>query len=207
MTTYKLRLKSPKNHRHDEHGGTMKLPRTALGIVLALPSCISIQSQTSTPLPGQTTNGPCSPIFNGSNNTVNCNYPPGVRVILLANAKLAIAELKKLPGAKVEFTIVGGTNEIINFGNTVAALFRAGQWSAVGFNSVGQEDNYINGHVDHGEGVRCSGTGQAFETARTALALAGYPCIGPAYPAGGGRPNPNPPDVYVQIGTRIMPED
>jgi hypothetical protein len=184
----------------------MKSLRSTLLIASALLSGLSIQSQTPITTPGQTTNGPCSPIFNGSNNVLSCNYPPAARFILLANAKLAIAELQKLPGLRVEFTFVGGTDEITNFGNTVAALFREGQWTAAGFNSVGQENNFINGHMDHGEGVRCSGTGQAFETARNALALAGFPCVGPAYPAG-GRPNPNPPDVYVQIGSRIMPAD
>jgi hypothetical protein len=33
-------------------------------------------TQSTQPLPPQTTNGPCSPIFNGSNNTNNCTPQP-----------------------------------------------------------------------------------------------------------------------------------
>jgi hypothetical protein len=116
----------------------MKSLRSTLLVCSVLLSGSSVQSQTAITPPSQTTNAPCSPIFNGSNNIVNCNYPPGARVILLSNAKLAIAELKKLPGSRVEFTFVGGTDEINRFGNTVAALFREGQWTAAGFNSVGR---------------------------------------------------------------------
>ena len=135
--------------------------------------------------------------------------PPN-RLIMMPNALNAIAILKQAPpGSKVQFRIVGGSQEIDTFANNVAGMFQAAGWGFVSGTRTGQLNSIdALGRVSHGEGIECGGTDQdpMFERAKEGLAAAGYQCrvITQFAPGGGDKDKPY---IYIQIGTRILPED
>jgi len=97
----------------------MRLPAT---LTLFLFSTIGI-SQSTQPLPSQTTNGPCSPIFNGSNNTVNCT------IVTDYGTLRAVQQ-----GNSVVISAVGGRVEPVSFGlifDTEVTLVSSGSGSCM----------------------------------------------------------------------------
>ena len=150
---------------------------------------------------------------------------PSNRTIRMENARIAIADLQRAAGSKVQFCIIGGTEEINTFSNNVAGLFVEGKWKLVSGGRIAQLTlGDGQGHVSHGEGIECGGIAgnAAFEAEKSAMRDAGYPCREVLYtdrpfagklcgPVGKGHPSQttpeNIPDVYIQIGTRILPED
>jgi hypothetical protein len=155
----------------------------------------------------QTTNGPCSPIYNGNGNTTICNSPPGYRVIYMADAKKAIALLQaQPPTSKVRFTIIGGSAEINAFADNVGALFAEAHWTMLGVSRIGEMSGLeADGTISHGEGVVCRGINgnAAYEAAKLALAAAGHPCKARPFPSSPGALD----GVDIFIGTRILPQD
>lgn len=175
---------------------------------LFLTTVASHPQQTS--LPSQTTTGACSPIFNGSGNVNNCNTPPGDRVILLTNAKQAIAVLNRVPSpSKVSFTVVGGSPEITSFANSIITMFAAAHWDYNVERAGHVMTTEPDGSTDSGEGLICVGFSgsPAYEYARAALAAAGHPCK--AYQIRRSASDLKSVDetVSITIGTRIVPSN
>lgn len=200
--------------------------QTAASFIVGSGLLLSMSSLAQVSTGGQTTNAPCSPIFNGNGNTNTClvNIPPGDRVIYLDAAHKAIALLQKMPPtSKVEVAIVGGSREINTFAANIRALFVAAHWTVLPGEIIGEMTMMGDDGVDHGEGVVCSGvTGNAaYEAAKLALKTAGHPCRktydqppSPPEAASTSQPTPSPntrrpptPDISISIGTRIIPQD
>lgn len=168
-----------------------------------LPLAIHARGQISS----QSTSGPCSPIFNGDNNTNNCDTTPPPRRIQMADAKKAIAILQKAADSKVQFRIVGGSEEINGFSKNLAGMFQEAHWEMVPGSRTGELSVSDGFRTTHGEGIECGGRPSAsFEAVKAAFQAIGHPCR----TASVYRQNdPRQPafDVYVQIGTRIIPKD
>jgi hypothetical protein len=150
--------------------------------------------------------------------------PPPERNMKNENAYAAIALLNSAPrSSRVRFTIIGGDREINAFANQVGMLFQLtqGTWIIDGVNTIGQLISVGEGNIiSHGEGFHCSianAASGAGEIAIKALARSGYPCVrdpdrkGDPPPRGmpvpGQTPSPIlPVDLYLSIGTRIVPQ-
>ena len=136
--------------------------------------------------------------------------PPPPRVITNDKAYPAIAVLKTAPkGSRVEFSIVGGGSEVIQFANQVGALFAHsdGIWNITGVNRTGEMEQMMSdGSVSHGEGFHCYvyNSSAAGEIAVKAMAVSGYSCE-----RGDRQHNPTTEnsavDLLIEIGTRIIP--
>ena len=128
---------------------------------------------SSTPAPQQTVNAPNGigsiggTLINPQVNNFGKIIPPN-RTILLARARIAIEDLQKAAGSKVQFRIVGGSDEINAFSNNLAGLFVEGKWILVPGSRTGQlSASDGQGHISHGEGVECGGVAgsKAFDAA------------------------------------------
>jgi hypothetical protein len=127
----------------------------------------------------------------------------------MANATRAIDILKRAPaGSKVQFRIVGGSDEINKFSNNIAAIFQMGGWAFVPGSRTGTLISVDEkGRISHGEGIDCGGTANdpSFEAAKAALEVAGYPCRVESFTQ--NISDPNGSYIYIQIGSRILPDE
>jgi hypothetical protein len=178
-------------------------------IMQKLDEILAAQSKSEKPVCDSTTMSNCA-LNNYGNQTINGFVPPPFRRIQNANALQAIEILKKSPsGSKVDFSIVGGDKEIMEFARQVGALFQAasGIWTINHVNRTGELTMMDeNGMVSHGEGFQCwvtSGS-KAGEIAVMALQASGYPCE--RHPDRSAAANDKQQgDIELQIGTRIIP--
>jgi hypothetical protein len=192
-------------------------------INLKLDELIKIASRPAQPVCDNNTLTNCVAGDNYGSQTVNGFVPPPPRQMTTANAYGAIALLRTAPtGSRVRFMIVGGEKEINGFAAQVVRLFNDtnGGWAIDNITTVGQLTSMGTGPdgnlVSHGEGFHCSvgnPRSGAGEIAIQALAKTGYPCLRdpdtPDSPAPQQRTSPGetprPVDLYVTIGTRIIP--
>lgn len=79
---------------------------------------------------GQATYGDCSPIFNGSGNSLNC-FPKPRHVVLTGPAKSeAIAHLNAKPG-KIKFTYLASDPEVDQFVTELKSFFHETDWTTL----------------------------------------------------------------------------
>jgi len=150
--------------------------------------------------------------------------PPPPRQMTIPNANAAIALLKTAPkGSRVAIQITGGDSEINSFTSQVVRLFNDtnGTWAIANISRAGMTILMTDNGVYNGSGFHCSVANNASgagEIAVKALAMTGYPCVrdpdiynpppqtpSVAQPNGQNPPAPPPVDLYLSIGTRIVP--
>jgi hypothetical protein len=103
----------------------MKWPSIVCGIILVLSPSAFPQTSTG----GQTTNGPCSPIFNGSGNTNNCT-PPSRHIS--ADFSKSGAEFLSAYPAKIQIIYPSTDAEAYNYAMEITSMLKAAGWEVVG---------------------------------------------------------------------------
>jgi len=148
----------------------------------------------------------------GAQATYNGNIPPPRREMLISNMLIASNILSTAPkGSRVSITRVGQSDEINKFASEVDELFFHSNfvWIVDPPNNVGELHLFNENGVSHGEGFHCSVSNSksgAGLIAIQALAKAGYPCVRDS-DTPTDHSDPHPVDIYLTIGTRIIPPD
>jgi hypothetical protein len=160
--------------------------------------------------------------FGQATETGRAPSPQPPRQMTVPNAYAAIALLRTAPkGSRVVIHITGGDSEMNSFTSQVVRLFNDtnGTWVIGDISRAGTTISTNGNDVYKGSGFHCSVSNKisgAGEIAIKALAMTGYPCVHdpdsydpppqPPSTSGPNGQNPQPPvDLYLSIGTRIVP--
>lgn len=187
--------------------------------ILSAQSPTKTQSPASTPGVSiaapvtQSTNAPCSGnSVTGNVDNTDCvagYVPPPARVMARTGRDAALVVLRTAPhGSSVYFQIVGGSDEIQAFERQIENLFTNAGWTIAGRDFIGSLSVVSvgpNGPISsHGEGLHCmaGASTRSAEVALEAMKLAGFPCA-----SGNFGSNRTAVDLYIQVGSRISPQD
>jgi hypothetical protein len=184
-----------------------------VGLVLTLATYLHPKRSAPQPVCNNTTSSNCAEINNGQQTIVQGYVLPPRRRMTQAQIDAAIAVLKTAPKGSTAILIYVGKsedNEINPFFDQVVGLFAssADHWK-VTLKRTGPETFTADGGILRGEGIGCSvdrATNGAGDIAKRALSVAGFPCTRDAIGWIWGLEKPSA-DIYVSIGTRIVPSD
>ena len=136
--------------------------------------------------------------------------PPPPRVMTKEQHRSGVEVLQTASKGATVFLVRGSEpddKEINSFFDQVVGLFAdADRWNIGGKDLSGPETQYVDGYLAHARGVGCQITNPsdgAGEIAKKALAAAGFPCTERIYR--GNATLEKSIDIYVSVGTRIMP--